>query len=318
MDLKPRPAIEGKVAIITGASAGIGEATAREFARAGAKVVLAARRKERLEQLEKEIRAMGGTALAIRTDITDVQQITNLVQTTLSTFGRIDILANIAGWAKYHWLEEMSPEDVRKHYEVNVIGMAELTRQVIPIMKYQRSGYILNMSSYASRISIPPLTVYASTKSAVEGLTDGLRRELLPWGIEVMRIHPSAVTGTEFNERVVKEGGVRYRSFPLGKISREHLARMIVGLIESPRRALFVSRMYEPGVFLNKIFPQTVDWIMGHWVRRHRKQDVPNAGQIEPARYYGSRSLVPLLAGIFAITSLFRIMRKKQRANKHR
>ena len=311
MKLEPRPAIEGKVAIITGASAGIGEATAREFARAGATVVLAARRKERLERLEKEIREMGGIALAVRTDVTDVDQITNLVQTTVSTFGRIDILANIAGWAKYHWLEEMSSEDVRKHYEVNVIGMAELTRQVLPIMKAQRSGYILNMSSYASRIAIPPLTVYASTKYAVEGLTDGLRRELLPWGIEVMRIHPSAVTGTEFNERVVKEGGVRYRSFPLGRISRENLARMLVGLVEKPRRALFVSRTYEPGVFLNKLFPQTVDWIMGHWVRRHRKNEVPSSEQAEPARYYGSMSLLSLLGGVFAVAALVSLLRKK-------
>lgn len=311
MKLEPRPAIEGKVAIITGASAGIGEAAAREFARAGAKVVLAARRKERLERLEQEIRAMGGTALAVPTDVTDVGQVTNLVQTTRSTFGRIDILANIAGWAKYNWLEKMTPEDLRGHYEVNVIGLAELTRQVIPVMKYQRAGYILNMSSYASRISIPPLTVYASTKAAVEALTDGLRRELLPWGIEVMRIHPSAVTGTEFNERVVKEGGVRYRSFPLGKVSREDLARMLVGLVEKPRRALFVSRVYEPGVILNKVLPQAVDWIMGHWVRRHRKKEVPSVEQTEPARYHGSRSLLGMLAGLFAVTALLRIRRKK-------
>ena len=312
MKLNPRPAIEGKVAIITGASAGIGEATARELASAGANVVLAARRKERLERLEKEIREMGGTALAVPTDVTDVDQVTNLIQTTLSTFGRIDILANIAGWSKYQWLEKLSPKDLRQHYEVNVIGMAEVTRQVIPTMKAQRSGYILNMSSYASRISIPPLTVYASTKYAVEGLTDGLRRELIPWGIEVMRIHPSAVTGTEFNERVVKEGGVRYRSFPLGKISRESLAKMLVELIEKPRRALFVSRIYEPGVFLNKTFPQTVDWIMANWVRRHRKNEAPSAEQTEPARYYDSTSILPLLGGIFAIAALLRIMQKKR------
>ena len=313
MKLEPRSALAGKVAIITGASAGIGEATARAFARAGAKVVPAARRKERLERLEREIAEMGGTALAVPTDVTDVDQVTNLVQTTLSTFGRIDILANIAGWALYDWLEELSAEDLRKHYEVNVIGMAELTRQVIPTMKKQRSGYILNMSSYASRISIPPLTVYASTKYAVEGLTDGLRRELLPWGIEVMRVHPSAVTGTEFNRRVVKEGGVRYRSFPLGRISRESLAGMLVELIEQPRRALFVSRVYEPGVFLNKVFPQTVDWIMGHWVRSHRKREFPRSEQIEPARYYGSSSLLPLLGGMIAIATLLRIIRKKVR-----
>ena len=121
---------------------------------------------------------MGGNALPVRTDLTDLSQITDLVQTTLSTFGRIDILANIAGWGNYDWFEELSAEDLRNYYEVNIIGMAHLIQQVIPIMKTQRSGYILNMSSYASEIATPPLNVYASTKYAVKGLNDALRREL--------------------------------------------------------------------------------------------------------------------------------------------
>lgn len=131
MKIKIRPAIAGKVAIVTGASSGIGEVAALEFASAGAKVVL-------------------------------------------TTFGRIDILANIAGAGYYDWFEELSSENLREHYEVNVIGLAELTREVLPTMKAQRSGYILNMCSYSSVISAPPLTVYASTKYAVEGLSDGL------------------------------------------------------------------------------------------------------------------------------------------------
>src|SRR5687768_10028327 len=145
MEMNRRPAIDGKVVIVTGASSGIGESTAREFARAGAITVLAARRAHRLERLQKEIEDMGGTALAVPTDLTDLDQITNLVQTTLSTFGRIDVLANIAGWALYDWFEELSPAELRHTYEVNVIGLAELTRQVIPSMKAQRSGFILNM-----------------------------------------------------------------------------------------------------------------------------------------------------------------------------
>src|ERR1044072_8622604 len=109
MEMRRRPALDGKVVIVSGASSGIGESTAREFARAGAITVLAARRVKRLKQLEGEIEEMGGQALAVPTDLTELDQIANLVKTTLSTFGRIDVLANIAGWGLYDWFEELSP-----------------------------------------------------------------------------------------------------------------------------------------------------------------------------------------------------------------
>ncbi|MFT3894733.1 MAG: SDR family oxidoreductase [Anaerolineales bacterium] len=208
MEIQAKSVLAGKVAIVTGASSGIGEATAREFARAGARVVLVARRANRLERLSEEIKQMGGVAFSVPTDLTDSHQIADLVEKVVDRYHRIDILVNIAGWGHYDWFEELTEENLRKQYDVNIIAMAELIRQVLPTMKVQRSGMIINMSSYSSRISVPPLTVYSSTKSAVDGLTDGLRRELLPWGITVMRVHPSAVTGTEFKKKAVADGGV--------------------------------------------------------------------------------------------------------------
>ena len=313
MEMNRRPAIDGKIVIVTGASSGIGEATAWEFARAGAMPVLAARRAERLHQLQEKIEAIGGQALAVPTDLTDRNQITNLVRTTLSTFGRIDVLANIAGWGLYDWFEELSAEELRRHYEVNVIGLAELTRQVIPTMKKQRSGFILNMSSYVSRISVPPLTVYASTKYAVEGLTNGLRRSLLPWGIAVIRIHPSSVSGTEFNQRVVRPGTVRYKSVPIGRISRERLARHIVHLIEEPRRALFISRMYEVPVLINKLFPEFVDWVSSNWVRRkHRQEHKPVPGTIKAAQYPSSFSVWQWAGGLSMFVLVTMLLRRKR------
>jgi NADP-dependent 3-hydroxy acid dehydrogenase YdfG len=312
MKMKRRPAIDGKVAIITGASSGIGESTAREFARAGAITVLAARRKERLERLQKEIEDMGGRALAVPTDITDFDQITHLVKTTLSRFGRIDMLANIAGWAIYDWFEELSPEEVRGPFEVNVVGMAELSRQVIPTMKQQRSGFILNMSSYVSRLSVPPMTVYASTKYAVEGLTDGLRRSLLPWGITVIRIHPSSVTGTEFAHHATRSGAVKYRSVPIGRVSREQMARRILGLIERPRRALFISRLYDVPVLLNRFFPGFVDWVSATWVYRRRKQELQPSENVTPVHYERSYSLWKAFGALFMLALVAKLWRKKQ------
>ncbi|MEO7838502.1 MAG: SDR family NAD(P)-dependent oxidoreductase [Anaerolineales bacterium] len=279
MKIKPRPAIAGKIAIVTGASSGIGEVTALEFASADAKVVLAARRIERLEKLAETIRAAGGVALPVQTDLTIISQIRNLVQTTLTTFGRIDILANIAGAGYYDWFEELSSENLREHYEVNVIGLAELTREVLPTMKAQRSGYILNMCSYSSVISAPPLTVYASTKYAVEGLTDGLRRELIPWGIKVMRLHPSGVTGTEFKAKAARDGGIQFRSISFGQVSRERVARTLVRMVERPRRSVFLGRVYDGLAILNKLFPWTLDWASSIWVRLKQRQESKQAGK---------------------------------------
>lgn len=313
MEYNPRRAIAGKIVILTGASSGIGEAAARAFSMAGAKVVLAARRQARLERLAGEIRAAGGEALPVPTDLTEINQVQDLVQATLSTYGRIDVLANIAGWGRYDWFEELSPENLRRQYEVNLLALAELTRQVLPVMKVQRSGHILNMSSYASKVAVPPLTVYASTKYAVEGLTDGLRRELIPWGIYVTRIHPSGVKGTEFNQKARQDGGIEYRSFPIGKVTREKVAGELVRLVERPQRALFLSRLYDVPVVLNKLFPGLVDLLSSTWVRWHRREALGRAhlSPAQPARYPGAPVALPAMALLYAAVLVLAARRKR-------
>jgi NADP-dependent 3-hydroxy acid dehydrogenase YdfG len=317
VEIHPRPAIAGKVAIVTGASSGIGEATARELAAAGAKVVLAARRMDRLERAANEINAAGGTAVPIQADLTDAEQITHLVDETLRQFGRIDILCNIAGWGRYDWLEELSQYNLRNQYEVNVIGLTELTRQVLPAMKTQRSGHIINMSSYGSKIATPPLTVYCSTKFAVEGFSDGLRRELIPWGIHVSRVHPSGVKGTEFNKKAAQDGGIRYRSFPLGKVTRLQVARRIVRLIECPQRAVYMSRLYDIPVALDNLFPGLVDFAVSKWVGMKRRNELkryePADGESHPSKYRGFSVGLPaalLLAGV-----VFGLRLRSERSN---
>ncbi len=291
----------GKVVIVTGASAGIGEAAAWAFAMAGARVVLAARRAERLEHLAAEIEAAGGDALAVPTDLLDRDQITRLVQTTVAHFGHIDVLANIAGWGCYNWLEAMSYEDMRQQYDVNVIGTVELTRQAVALMKPRRRGHILVMASYASRLSVPPMTIYASTKYALEGFSDGLRRELAPFGIRVSRIHPSGVADTEFNQQAFTNG-VTCGSLSFGRLTKDHVAHALVRLVEHPRHSLFLGRTYDAAVFLNRHAPAVVDAATELWVRVKRADELKTPAVI-PGRQR-SGALPAVLSVVAAAAAL--------------
>jgi short-subunit dehydrogenase len=157
------------------------------------------------------------------------------------------------------------------------------------------------------------MTVYASTKYAVEGLTDGLRRALSPWGITVIRIHPSSVTGTEFAHHATRSGAVKYRSIPIGRVSRETMARKIVDLIEKPRRALFISRLYDVPVMLNRFFPGFVDWVSATWVLRRRKKELDRSEAATTVHYYKDRNMLGQLFGaalMFALVA--KLWRKKQ------
>jgi short-subunit dehydrogenase len=193
----PEPASE--VAIVTGASAGIGAAVARELAKNRFQVVLAARRRERLDKLEQDIKALGGTALAIPTDMTRLEDCQRLVQETMATFGRIDVLVNNAGFGYRLPLEYTPIEAIRQTFETNLFGPIALTQLVIPIMRAQEKGYIINISSLAGRIARPLSSVYDATKHAIEAISDSLRAELAQFGIRVIVIEPGFIK-TEFQE----------------------------------------------------------------------------------------------------------------------
>lgn len=263
--------LQNKVIVITGASSGIGEQVALEAAKHKVKLVIAASRKEKLDEVASQIKKLGSEVLVVQTDLTQVDQIANLAAQTLDKYGRIDILANIAGWGIYKWFEDYSFAEIKNQFDVNVLGLAELCRQVIPAMQKQHSGIIINMSSYASEVAVPPMTVYASTKYAVKGLSDGLRRELAPWGIKVCRVHPGSVAGTEFNALSRERGGVQYDSSTIGRTSKEEVARQIVDLMQHPQASLYIGTLYAFAAFFNQFTPGIVDFVMDLWVKRTRK-----------------------------------------------
>jgi NADP-dependent 3-hydroxy acid dehydrogenase YdfG len=256
--------LKNKVVIVTGASAGIGAASARAFARAGAHVALAARRVERLESLSAELRAGGADALVIPADLGQLADIQNLVRQTLARFGRIDVLFNNAGFGRLDWLEKLDPvADIEALMVVNVLGVMQTTRHVLPVMMAQRSGRIINMASVAGLIGTPTYSIYAASKFAVRGFSEALRREVAPWGIRVSLICPGGVA-TEFASvaRIHRKTGV---ATPKSlRLTPEVVARAVVRLARSPRPpgVLVLPWPFRLPVWLNQSFPRLLDWLI--------------------------------------------------------
>jgi NADP-dependent 3-hydroxy acid dehydrogenase YdfG len=251
--------LKGKVVVVTGASSGIGEATARAFGAAGCKVVLAARRLDRLQTLAEEIRASGREALPVAADLSKLEDIRGLAEKALEQFGRIDVLFNNAGSGRIDWLENLDPEkDIAAQFAVNVLGVVQTTRQFLPIMIGQRSGHVINMASMAALAGTPTYTIYAACKFAVRGFSEALRREVAPWGIRVSVIYPGGVA-TDFGAHA----GIKRKtkvSTPKSLVRKpEDVAQAVVGLARRPRANLIYPWPWALSALLNQLLPGLVD-----------------------------------------------------------
>jgi len=191
------PILAGQVIIVTGASSGIGEATARRLVRGGAKVVISARRPDRLDTLAHELDPSGANVLTVAGDITSAPDRERLVAATLQKFGRIDGLVNNAGYGTRGPVEMVPVEAIRKNFETNLFSLIALTQLVLPHLRERGAGCIVNIGSVAGKIARPLSSIYDSTKHALEAITDGLRGELKPFGVRVTLIRPGFIL-TEF------------------------------------------------------------------------------------------------------------------------
>ncbi len=189
--------IKNTVTVITGASGGIGLATARRFAQAGAKVVVAARSGDKLKQLVDELRGQGREALAVPTDMRHQAEVERLIETAAKHYGRIDVLINNAGQAAAGRVAEASIEHFQQIIELNLFGPIYAIRAVVPHMRQTGGGLIINISSMVSKMHIPGLATYASTKAALNVLSDTARVELAPENIRVITVFPR-MTATDF------------------------------------------------------------------------------------------------------------------------
>jgi len=186
--------LQGRVAIITGASSGVGYEAARLLAREGAVVVAAARRRDKLEWLVGEVAGQGGSALALPTDVTDSAQVTRLVESAHNLFGRIDILVNAAGVVnKVAPVEQFSDAEFRAVVETNLYGAFYAARAAIPYMKRQRAGTIVNVSSRVGKIGVANIAPFCASKFALAGLSQAIAQELRPHNVYVTTIFPGMI-----------------------------------------------------------------------------------------------------------------------------
>jgi NADP-dependent 3-hydroxy acid dehydrogenase YdfG len=228
--------LTGKVAIVTGASSGIGEATAIALATEGASVVIAARRRDRLAALEQRIIQMGGTVLTIPADVSDEAQVRDLVNQTHAKFGRIDILINNAGVMLLGAIDGANTEDWRRMINVNVLGLMYATHAVLPLMKAQKTGHIVNLSSVAGRVANAGTGVYNATKWAVGAFSESLRKEVYIDNIRVTIIEPGLVA-TELPQHITnaeaKERAITFYG-SVKTLESEDIAAAIVYAVSQP------------------------------------------------------------------------------------
>lgn len=265
--------LNNKVVLITGASSGFGEDSACLFARKGCKVVLAARRLDRLQDLAERIRSFGGEALAVPVDISQGDEIKLMVKTVLDVYGQIDILFNNAGFGRLDWLENLEPgRDIETQVAVNLTGLILVTRAVLPHMLARRSGHIINMSSVAGYVAAPLYSVYAATKYGVRAFTDALRREVAPFGVKVSGIYPGPAE-TEFGQHT--GNNVLKRTFKAPKwmsLSSQTVARRVVRLAMHPRRAVILPWWFRPVIWADSLFPALVDGVISlAFTRRYHR-----------------------------------------------
>jgi short-subunit dehydrogenase len=219
--------VGGKVCVVTGASSGIGEATARALAAAGAKVVLAARREDRLAEIAEQIRRRGGQALPVRCDVATAADVERLVAETTATFGRCDVLVNNAGVPGGGSFEALTLEQIDRVTAINYLGVLRCTKLFLPMVLESR-GHIVNVASVAGRYAVPGSPVYSAAKHAIVGLSESLYQELAPRGVMVTCVNPGLVATEGFPMTELLRGP--YRRFVMRP---DRIASVIVEVVRS-------------------------------------------------------------------------------------
>jgi len=256
---------KNKVVVITGASSGIGKASAAEFAKLGSRLVLVARRKERLEQAQRDLSGCDTEILAIPCDVSSKEQVKSMSDQVLERFDRIDILINNAGFAIYGPVSELSVEDIESQMSTNYLGMVYCTKNFLPTFLRQNSGHIVNVASVAASFGLPGIASYCASKFAMLGFSEGLRHELHDTGVGVTVVSPIMVR-TEFFDNPSFEKMPKYSH---ASLSPQTVARAVVRAASSNRLEIIVPPVVRGAVWLKHTLPFAINPLMG---RSFRKQ----------------------------------------------
>jgi NADP-dependent 3-hydroxy acid dehydrogenase YdfG len=239
--------IAEKVIFITGASSGLGEASARLLVSEGAKVVLGARRRDRIQALAHELANGGGKVIAVTTDVSDRAQVKQLVDRAVQTYGRIDVMINNAGLMPQALLEKLQIDEWDRMIDVNVKGVLYGIAAALPYMKEQKAGHIINVSSVAGHKVGPGFAVYAATKHAVRALSEGLRQEVKPYNIRTTVISPGAVATELPNSISDPVAAERVRKFYAdAAIPADSFARTVAFAISQPQEVDINEIVFRP------------------------------------------------------------------------
>ena len=253
-----------RVVIVTGASSGIGEATAKAFGARGDRVVLVARREDRLRQLAASL----PQSLPLPADLAKTDEAFRIVEAVVARYGQVDVLVNNAGVGQYNWVDALQPEDIKAEVALNLVAPIMLTRAVAPAMLRRGRGVVINVSSIAGLIGTPTTAVYNATKFGLRGLTEALRRELQPQGIAVCGIYPATVEGTEFRQN--RRANIGYLMPRWLRLSTAQVAQAIVTLADRPRAFVVLPRIFRVAILLNTLAPGLIDRLAARMVRSKR------------------------------------------------
>jgi len=256
---------KNKVVLITGASSGIGKQTAIEFAKLGSSIILVARRKNKLEQVENELKQFNVNTLVCACDVSKKDQVEELSRIVLQKFDSIDILVNNAGFAIYGSVSDLSIDEIESQMETNYFGMIYCVKNFLPLMLKKKSGHIVNVASVGASFSVPGVSSYCATKFAMLGFSEGLKHELYGTGVGLTVVSPIMVRTPLFEH----PSFTNFSKFSTGvSLSSETVAKTIIKASNSSRLEIVVPSVARAIIWFKQTFPFLINPIVGRIFRK--------------------------------------------------